>query len=158
MKTTIRRLTVLGATLAATASIAATATASPQRPLGAQLAEVRAATVQYHDVDVAIAAGYTPDPMCVGDEDQAMGHHFVNFDLVFDGVVDATQPEVLLYAPAPNGDYRLVGVEYLSLTPASLFGHELEPAFGGLAYALHAWVWQANPAGVFVGNNTSLSC
>jgi hypothetical protein len=34
-----------------------------------------------------------------------MGFHFVNPSLIFDGgVLDPTKPEVLLYAPKPNGE------------------------------------------------------
>ena len=44
-----------------------------------------------------------------------MGLHFVNGALVGDGEVDAMHPEILLYEPLPNGDMRLVGVEFVVL-------------------------------------------
>ncbi|WP_310194067.1 hypothetical protein [Neobacillus niacini] len=37
-------------------------------------------------------------------------------------LTNAAAPEVLLYVPKENDDFQLVGVEYLSEGPNSLFG------------------------------------
>lgn len=160
MHRTLRRPGALAIALFAAVAITiiATATASASsRSVDAELAEVRRATVAYHDVEVAIADGYTPTDNCVEGPGGVMGFHYMHWPRVFDGHVDPTQPEVLLYAPQADGTPRLVGVEYISLSATSLFGQPFEPGPGG-SYALHAWIWQANPDGTFAGLNPSLSC
>ncbi len=128
--------------------------------LGAELAQVRAATARYHDVEVALADGFVlpPDSECVEGPDGAMGYHYVNLGRV--GQLDPTLPQVLLYIPGDDGRLRLVGVEYLSPTGGELFGQPLadfSPPFGPDT-ALHVWLWQANPAGMFASYNPNLSC
>ncbi len=44
-----------------------------------------------------------------------MGIHVVQGSRVADGILDPTQPEALIYEPLPNGDFRLVGVEFIQL-------------------------------------------
>lgn len=157
MRTSTRRLGVTAAALLAATTLTTGAAAANPRPLGAQLGEVRAATARYHDVDAAVAAGYAPTEHCVATPAGAMGRHYVNMDLVLDGQLDPARPEVLLYAPQPDGSPRLVGVEYLSLTPTSLFSQQFDAGPGG-TFALHAWVWQGNPDGTFAPFNPNVTC
>ena len=42
-----------------------------------------------------------------------MGMHFVHSELISDTVLDPLLPEALMYEPEPNGQLRLVGVEYI---------------------------------------------
>lgn len=141
-----------------------------------QLAEVRRATAQFHDVEVAEAAGYLNPgtEACVADPALGgMGFHFVNPSLIFDGgVLDPTKPEVLLYAPKPNGERQLAGVEYLvrtadwsGTTAPDLFGKpfdgpmtEHEENTTGDHYDQHAWVWAPNPDGVLAAWNPRIDC
>ena len=51
-----------------------------------------------------------------------MGIHFLKGPL--DEVVEAQQPEVLVYEPQANGRMKLVALEYVSTAPTSLFGQE----------------------------------
>jgi hypothetical protein len=122
--------------------------------LGAQLAQVRAATARYHDVEVAVAEGFVEASPCVEGPDGAMGYHYVHFGRL--GQLDATLPQALLYVPEHDGRLRLVGVEYLGMEGANLFGQQFTP--GPAGYALHVWLWQANPAGMFADYNPNLSC
>jgi hypothetical protein len=123
--------------------------------LGAQLAEVRAATARYHDVDVADSDGYVEMTDCVEHPVLgAMGYHYVNVDLM--GQLDPTKPQALLYVPWRNGELRLAGVEYLGQEGQRVLGQPLVPGPGG--HALHVWVWQNNPAGMFADFNPRLSC
>lgn len=127
--------------------------------LGAQLAEVRAATARYHDVEVALADGFEPASPCVAndDGDAAMGYHYVNADRI--GPLDPTLPQALLYAPGPSGQLRLVGVEYLNPEGGEVLGQPLaDPSPLGSNTALHVWLWQANPLGVFAPYNPNVSC
>jgi len=135
------------------------------------------ATAAYHDVDKAIAAGYTfrlPElngNTCVTEPGAGgMGVHMVNPDLL-DSTIDATKPEAMVYEPQRNGGLKLGAVEYvvfksawLGTEPPSLFGREFalipEPNRFGLPafYALHAWIWKVNPAGLLSMWNPRVTC
>ncbi|HEV2122359.1 MAG TPA: hypothetical protein VGW38_06260 [Chloroflexota bacterium] len=133
-----------------------------------QLAAVRQATAKYHDVDRALADGYSPVSPCeelpgVG----AMGIHYLNPKLASDLTVDPFTPEVLLYVPSGNR-LRLVGVEYFAANVGqphpSLFGRAFDGPMAGHSpgmpehYDLHVWIWQANPNGVFAVWNPTVRC
>ena len=133
-----------------------------------RLSAVRQATVKYHDVTRALADGYIPVSDCealprVG----GMGVHYLNPALASDLAIDPTRPEMLLYAPSGDG-LRLVGVEYFVANVGQphpqLFGQAFDGPMAGHApgmpehYDLHAWLWQANPAGVFAPWNSNVSC
>lgn len=93
--------------------------------LGPQLADVRAATAPFHDVNAAISAGYLNpagrvcDQIAIG----TMGIHSPNLALQATQELDPRRPEVLLYLPKPEGGFRLIGVEYIQfvllLNPAT---------------------------------------
>jgi hypothetical protein len=143
---------------------------------GALLAQIRAATARYHRVEVAEADGYERrrfpfppfDPIpCI----EAEGIRYGNLSL-FDGVVDPTRPELLLYEPLPNGKLRLAGVQFL--VPASEwdssqgiphvgeqpFMDRRLPPWGAPFpnYSLVVWVWTHNPDGMYVLQNPRVTC
>lgn len=138
--------------------------------------KVRAATARFVDVNVALHEGWFAGTPCVsGPNSGAMGVHYLLLDRLFDGVLNANEPESLIYEPLPNGALRLVGVEFIVLaadwankhpdgsTPA-VDGHLTNyvdapnryglPAF----YELHVWAWEHNPNGSFADWNTQVSC
>lgn len=161
------------ATALATLSLAC-GSAQAHEDVLAHVAQVRKATAPFHILDDALAAGYAQFLGCVGEPGEgAMGTHFVNGELIGDTVVDALRPEALMFEPGPNGRMRLVGVEYIvfqdawdaeNASPPSLFGEHFHlvgspnrygvPAF----YALHAWIWQHNPHGMFEDWNPRVVC
>lgn len=167
------------ATLAAATSVApAAAVESDARrsaDLNRALAEARAATARYHNVSLAQGAGYQLASDCVEVPGVgAMGYHYANFGLI-GATVDAGEPEILLYEPMRNGRLRLVAVEYMVAAAAwdathpgppdlagEVFEDHRDPArWHGVPFAhydLHAWIWQPNPMGLFVGLNPSVSC
>jgi hypothetical protein len=134
---------------------------------------VRDATEPFTDVNAAQGAGYGPFLGCVsGPEAGAMGQHFVKGALVGDGIVDARQPEALIYEPQ-NGRMQLVGVEYI--VPAAPWNttHTSPPVLEGQTfhyvgapnrygidafYELHVWAWRSNPNGTFVDWNPAVRC
>jgi hypothetical protein len=147
---------------------------------GSDLDKVRKATARFHDVDRAIAAGYSfrlPEiggNTCITEPGEgAMGVHMVNTALL-DAVLDPRRPEVLVYDPKTKRGrerLRLVAVEYVIFEsawegsgPPRLFGRRFDyvpfpnrydlPAF----YALHAWVWKRNPSGLFYAWNPRVRC
>jgi hypothetical protein len=137
---------------------------------------VQDATEPFKDPAVAEGLGYHLQFGCVsGSDSGAMGLHFVNGDLVGDGELDASRPEIILYEPLPNGRMRITGADYLVLAadwdakhkdqgPPQLMGqlfHLFEsPNRFGLPpfYTLHVWAWKDNPNGAFVNWNPNVSC
>lgn len=101
----------------------------PSAAVNAALAQVRRATARYHNVEHAMADGYTvwsPNPMapgatCATSPAGKMGYHLVKPALrgspaspaTADATLDPLQPEMLLYEKRNDGSLRLVGVEYL---------------------------------------------
>jgi hypothetical protein len=151
------RLTALGA--GAALVLAAVAGTGPALAHGqSELAQVRAATARYHDLDAASAAGYLPGSDCV----PQMGYHYVRDINTDASLLDPLAPEILVYAPTPSGELRLVAVEYASWdSSAMLFGHGFQapnPAGGPPFHTLHAWIWQGNPNGVFAAQNPNVTC
>jgi len=118
------------------------------------LAQVRQVTVQFHDLQAAIDAGYVQFLPCFDDGfASGMGQHFALLSAL-DGEVDALHPEVLVYEPH-DGGFKLVALEYVvpkdrwtGAEPPTLFNEEFHenPTLG--IWALHAWIWRGNPGGV----------
>jgi hypothetical protein len=142
-----------------------------------ELSIARAATARFHDLEEAIDSGYgllrdAKGIACIDNPGVGvMGIHYVNGALVSDGVVNAATPEALVYQQQPDGELRLVAVEYVVFfskwsgsSPPSLFGQTFKligtpnryglPAF----YELHAWIWKHNPSGMFADWNPRGSC
>jgi hypothetical protein len=135
---------------------------------------VREHTARFRDPASAEAEGYELTFGCVSGPDAgAMGLHYVNFPLVLDGELDATQPEIIIYEPLPNGRRKIIGADYLVLAeawdakkigPPQLMGqlfHLFEsPNRFGLPpfYTLHVWAWKDSPTGTFVNWNHNVSC
>jgi hypothetical protein len=138
--------------------------------------KVRAATAQFRDINVALSQGFVQGTPCVsGPDTGAMGVHFVLPSRIAAGVLQANEPEALIYEPLPGGALRLVGVEFIVLasvwqtqhpagpTPAldgNLLNYVGEPNRYGLPafYEIHVWAWEDNPKGSFADWNTHVTC
>ncbi|WP_200941060.1 hypothetical protein [Microbacterium sp. Root53] len=180
------RMRLAGALLAAALLLAGAAPAAHAHGSGdltsqSELAEVRAATARFADVDAAIAAGYgelvdAAGIACIDSPAGGMGIHYVDVDLVLDPALDPAMPEVLVYEPDRHGRLHLVAVEYVAFESMlggvvpELFGQTLhrmpgpnEPAaqnrYGLPAfYELHVWLWKHNPDGMFEDWNPRVDC
>jgi hypothetical protein len=133
----------------------------------ADIPAVRAATAKYKDINAALADGYAFFYLCTEQPGVGtMGQHLLNGELVGNDAIDPLRPEVLVYQPTRAGGYRLVGVEYVTFQAGqTVLGQSMNtvPAtnrYGVPAqfYAKHAWIWQANPKGLFADWNPSLTC
>src|SRR5215471_14808127 len=81
---------------------------------GALIEAVRKATAGFQDFHAAEAAGYHLGFGCVSGPDfGAMGMHFINMGLVQSGVLDASQPQIVIYEPQPDGKLKLIGADFL---------------------------------------------
>jgi hypothetical protein len=146
----------------------------PKLHSGELVRVVRETTRQYRDVNQAVAAGYHLMFGCVsGPDDGAMGLHYVNLELVADGVLDPRRPEIVIYEPLPNGGRRLIGADFLIFAEAWHAKNTGTPELGGQLmhlidspnryglpafYTLHVWAWKPNPTGAFVNWHSDVSC
>ena len=156
------RIKIGAAVLAAAFAISAQgASKSADEPT---LAEVRAATERFQDVDKALAEGYILDPGNLCDtasmmgapaELGAMGIHFFRPDLLGikgppnprvdgDGThTDFRKPAILIYEPQADGSLKLVAVENLVFQKSwHAAGNKAKPTFHGVEYD----TMQDNPA------------
>jgi hypothetical protein len=162
--------------LAVVMALAAAATVLPTAGAGDDaLQAVKAATARYNSVGQAIADGYSGvgEP-CVASPLGTMGYHYANAALMADDAIDVERPEILVYAPKPNGKLELVAVEYFkrdadgSLLTADdrpfLFGQAFQGPMPGhnptmpVHYDLHVWLFEDNPSGTFAQFNPAVSC
>jgi hypothetical protein len=140
-----------------------------------ELREVRRATRDFRSVRAARAAGYEAASPCESDPKYgAMGIHYANPELVADGKLDITKPEILVYQPTPGGKLRLGAVEYFQVDAdqdlatdddrpflfdlpfdGPMLGHNPEMP---VHYDLHVWLYRHNPAGMFAMWNPKVHC
>ena len=147
-----------------------------------EVGQVRQVTARFHDLNAALEAGYELGWVngsgtriitgCVAHPTAgAMGYHYFNAELMADNAVDPLEPEALVYESGPNGQRKLVAVEWVARSagsnppgisqPPSVLGmemHILVPPPGPAFYLMHAWVWKPNPAGIFEDWNPEVSC
>lgn len=132
------------------------------------LATLRRVTAPFHNFDAATHAGWSaPITACMVDPAGAggMGFHYGNTTLI-DGSAQVDRPQLLLYEPEENGRLRLVAVEYIipytfhsrDAEPPVLFGQQFQRNDVFQLWGLHAWVWKANPSGIFANWNPRVSC
>lgn len=136
-----------------------------------QLEALRAVLATYEDVELALEAGFERFGDCMRGPQGAQGIHFTHGERIGETSLDVLQPEVLMYEPRADGSLRLIGAEYLVFqqawhdarhdAPPVLLGREftlnttlLDEPF----YALHVWVWQHNPLGLFANWNPLVRC
>jgi hypothetical protein len=124
--------------------------ASPAHGAGQSgLAALRAATARYHDLDATLASGRVDLHLCM----DHMGEHYADPSTFADGVLDPLNPEAMVYAHDPNGQLRLVAVEWVSTTPGEVMGIPLHFNSAVGVWVLHAWIWSPNPDGMFQDMN-----
>ena len=133
----------------------------------AAVAQARAATARFANLDSAVAAGYHRDGgRCLANEPLGtMGFHHAKGTL-YDDRLDVERPEILVYERLPDGRYRLNGVEYIvpysarprDATPPRIMGQQLKRADRLQLWYLHVWIWLENPSGVFADWNPTVHC
>lgn len=127
----------------------------------ADLAEVRAATAQFHDVGAAMDADYQLLLDCFESAAGGMGQHFVDTTRL-DTSLDPLRPESLVYEVRQSG-YKFGAVEYIvpkdawkQANPPVLFGETFKDNAELGLWVLHAWIWQPNPEGMFENYNPNI--
>jgi hypothetical protein len=175
-------LGVIAVALAATAALLAVQLASAGSD-DSLTAIAKSATARFHDLSQAQAAGWNVEVSdvnhltCIADPNGAggMGIHWANPTLLGDGgKIDPKTPEALVYAPNAAGQPKLAALEYIMFAsewrsgatdvPPMLFGQQFfynpyPNRFGLPAFwALHVWLWEPNPSGMFQPWNPRVSC
>ena len=123
-------------------------------------------TVRYQNVNVAIKDGFVLLHPCENRPGEGpVGTVYVHIGRLLDGEIKPELPDALIYAPRANGTLQLAGAEFA--VPYPLWPGQQPPTFMGATfqnedefgvYALHAWVWLSNPAGLFAEVNPRISC
>lgn len=130
-----------------------------------QLAELRAVTAPYREVEGAKAAGFIELTGCMSDPAKGGKGLLYAMTSRFDGKAQHDAPEILVYAPAEDGKLRLVAIAFAvpfdawtSDKPPELFGQQFHRnrLFG--LWELQAWIWRANPSGMFAEYNPMVVC
>jgi len=156
-----RKTSVLVVLLTVVAMVVLAPAGSASAAGKADLAAVRAATTQFHDVGNAPGADYLPLLDCFDSPEGGMGQHYVNVDLL-DAHLDELRPEALVYEVRKSG-LKFVALEYI--VPKAAWGQEQPPSLFGKTFlsndalglwVLHAWIWQANPDGMFENYNRNI--
>jgi hypothetical protein len=131
--------------------------------------DLRRSTGRYHDLSAAIEDGFTPLSVDGGSTAACVhgtaGGKGISYARGIDASLEPMQPEAMLYEVTPDGQHRLVAVEYV--VPAEF----VEDAEGNVVdlpevhgrplqrlallplYVLPVWIWQDNPAGMFADLN-----
>lgn len=149
-----------------------------------QVAEARAATGRYLNVQNALRDGYVPISTCEQTSAGAMGIHFARLDRMITPSLNPAAPAMLLYLPAATG-LRLIGAEYeasatvnglpyygltapaaaaVSPPPTMFGGKRFDGPMQGHSpaqpwhYDLHVWLWVTNPTGIFAQYNPAIHC
>lgn len=140
--------------------------------------DVKRATARFNSIEQAGQAGYGPFPPGVPlhecimalDGSGGMGIHWLNGSLL-DGVLDPTQPEVLVYQPDAHGNLKLVALEYVVFDEAwtgpgdpTILGQPLFEVPAPNRYEIpsfwerHLWLYEDNAAGAFSDFNPAVTC
>jgi hypothetical protein len=139
---------------------------APTAGVNKELAPLHKVTAKFRSFESAKAAGWSEQITgCMTDRMAGgMGYHYANPKLI-DGKVRADEPELLVYAPEKYGRMRLVAVEYIvpfgawnGEQPPKLFGQSFSRNMAFGVWALHAWVGEINPSGMFSDWNPHVSC
>jgi hypothetical protein len=147
-------------------SLAVQASASASRAQSSverDLNTLRAVTNPLHDFSAAAPAGWDTQfpPGCFAAREGAMGLHYLNAANM--GTLDPAKPQLVLYEPQRDGSKKLLAVEFLfpgaPTDPAPvLFGRPFMYNTRFQIWALHVWIWQANPKGLFANWNPTVTC
>jgi hypothetical protein len=151
-------------------------TAAQQKQSNELVTAVRGVTAPFQN-PASLPSGYALMFGCVSGSgnEGAMGLHFVNLGLVFDGgALELSTPEIVLYEPVAGGGFKLTGADYLVIAADWDAKHPHEPPqlngqlfhlfdspnrFGlDPFYTLHVWAWKDNPNGTFTNWNPNVSC
>jgi len=149
---------IAGAAAYSTVAVAHdSSSAEGDRPTGvyqlsdAEIAAIQATVEPFASSDDAVAAGRVDLDLCF----DMMGDHFADPATFGDGVLDAANPEALVYADV-DGTQQLVAVEWVSTQPGEVLGIPLHLNHDLDVWVLHAWIGLDNAAGMLADHNAAV--
>jgi hypothetical protein len=151
-------LTVAAAAAFSLAAVPAQA-ADPDPLVWTELSRTYGATGAYAYEPFAVADGFTPTSCVPG-----TGYRYVNEENV--GLTDPEKPAALLYEDGPYRR-RLVAVEWAvkaesGVATPTMFGQTFQKpvdlSAAGSSYTLRAWLYKANPSGLFSPTHPDVTC
>jgi hypothetical protein len=122
-----------------------------------------------------VAAGFIPTDECTAlpDGSAGMGYHYIDPTRI-GAAPDLAHPAILVYVPTAGGGRTLGAAEWFQPdADQDLTTDGDRPVLGGVPfdgpmpghgpgmpvhYDLHAWLFQANPDGLFTAFNPKVSC
>ena len=113
-----------------------------------EIAAIQATIEPFADPAAAEAAGRVNLDLCF----DMMGDHYADPATFGDGVLDAADPEALVYADV-GGAQQLVAVEWVSTSPGAVLGIPLHLNHDLDVWVLHAWIGLDNPSGMLADHN-----
>lgn len=160
-----RNLTVVACLIGGVGVVAATSrvaahdnrSAGGERPTGVytlspeEVAAIQATIEPFADPAGAESAGRVDLDLCF----DMMGDHYADPATLGDGILDAADPEALVYADV-DGVQQLVAVEWVSTAPGEVLGIPLHLNHDLDVWVLHAWVGLDNPAGMLADHHPDL--
>ena len=136
-----------------------------------EVGAVREALSDYVTGREAEQLEYTNTEKCISTGDGGYGVVFVREGTDGSGGTDPEAPPILLYGLTRSWTYQLLGAEWYvpaadTEEPPTLFGQRFhDPADGHSPetdqpshYGLHAWLFDANPQGMFAPLNPTVTC
>lgn len=140
-------------------------------PLVETVTSVRRPLREYRTGRSATEAGYRNTEKCIETEQGFYGVPFVDETSGDSDGTNLSRPPVLLYRLTNSWSYQLIGAEWSvpadqTDSPPALFGFDFHvpmdphsPNTGNSRhYGLHAWLFSANPRGMFSRFNPALIC
>jgi len=140
-------------------------------PLVEAVAPVREALAPFRLGSTAEKRGYANTEKCVTVDGEGYGVPFERTENAGSGGTDPQAPPVLLYRLTSNWSYRLLGAEWYvpadgASSPPELFGRQFHDPTDGHSpevdqprhYGLHAWLFRANPEGMFARYHPTVTC
>lgn len=140
-------------------------------PLVSTISSLRKSLREYRTGRSATEDGYRNTEKCIETERGFYGVPFVDETAVGSGGTDPSRPPILLYRLTNNWSYQLIGAEWLvpvdeTDSPPALFGFDFHEPMDPHSpktensehYGLHAWLFSANPRGMFSRFNPALVC
>jgi len=127
------------------------------------IATLQRVTARYQDLKVALDDDFILLHECENRPGEGpVGTVYVNLERLFDGRIDPSLPDALIYEPGSNDRPKLVGVEFAipntGQAPPTFLGATFQPEDEFGVFALHVWIWLHNPEGLFAESNPRVSC
>lgn len=133
------------------------------------LVSIRDRLRPFHIGAQALKNGYRNTEKCIALPDGGFGVPYVDTEM--ESTTDPTRPPLLLYRLTSSWNYILMGAEWYvpaseAKSPPTMLGQSFHEPISGHSpkvdqpehYGLHAWLFRANPRGMFALSHPGVTC